>query len=86
MSSLIVCRILASNYQANNHYNRADAKCRIFLVMCNVMQCNVMQCNTNLFRQGKNCHYIALRLLVGKSKTDQVDWKFMLYYLVNSAK
>ena len=33
MSSLIVCRILASNYQANNHYNRAGAKCPIFLVM-----------------------------------------------------
>ena len=33
MSSLIVCRILASNYQANNQYNRAGAKCPIFLVM-----------------------------------------------------
>ena len=33
MSSVIVCRILASNYQANNHYNRAGAKCPIFLVM-----------------------------------------------------
>ena len=33
MSSLIVCRILASNYQANNHYNRAGARCPIFLVM-----------------------------------------------------
>ena len=34
MSSLIVCRILASNYQANNrHYKRAGAKCPIFLVM-----------------------------------------------------
>ena len=33
MSSLIVCRILASNFQANNHYNRAGAKCTIFLVM-----------------------------------------------------
>ena len=33
MSSLIVCRILASNYQANNHCNRAGAKCPIFLVM-----------------------------------------------------
>ena len=36
MSSLIVCRILASNYQANNHYNRAGAKCPIFLVMVKV--------------------------------------------------
>ena len=36
MSSLIVCRILASNYQANNHYNRAGAKCPIFLVMENL--------------------------------------------------
>ena len=33
MSSLIVCRLLASNYQANNHYNRAGTKCPIFLVM-----------------------------------------------------
>ena len=33
MSSLIVRRLLASNYQANNHYNRAGAKCPIFLVM-----------------------------------------------------
>ena len=31
MSSLIVCRLLAFNYQANNHYNRAIAKCPIFL-------------------------------------------------------
>ena len=33
MSLLIVCRLLASNYQANNHYNRAGAKCPIFLVI-----------------------------------------------------
>ena len=33
MSSLIICRILVSNYQANKHYNRAGAKGPIFLVM-----------------------------------------------------
>ena len=49
ISSLVVCRILASNYQANNHYNRAGAKCPIFLFMDRLLNCRlVASCSNNL--------------------------------------
>ena len=52
MSSFIVCRKLASNYQANNHYNRAGAKYPIFLVMKKV---------SDLIALFRNCRLAAKR-------------------------
>ena len=63
MSSLIVCRILASNYQANNHHNRAGAKCPIFLVMYqNPKFGKTWQFWSTLLSQKRTCHANALEL------------------------
>ena len=78
MSSLIVCRILASNYQVNNHYNRAGAKCPIFLVM------NETFCQNQVL--GRNCgRNVICKIEISDPKRGDISftvfaWKDFIHY------